>query len=157
MAVWGFNLSALIVLVNNIDPITLTAVRILVAGVSVLIVSKLFGIFRLPTKKEWKTIFIIMIFNVVLHHSLLAIGLTMTSGVNAGIILGAALLMTMVLSIVILKDMITRLRVFGFFLGFIGILITSIVGTGGVSAISLGDGFIFLSMFAQALSFILIS
>src|SRR5690625_1427657 len=42
-------------------------------------------------------------------------------------------------------------------LGFIGIIITSIVGTSGLSSISLGDIFIFLSIFAQAVSFILIS
>src|SRR5690625_2034753 len=157
MAVWGFNLTALIVLVNNVDPITLTAFRILVAGISVVIAAQMIGIFRLPSKKEWKTIIIITLFNVVLHHSLLAIGLTMTSGVSAGIILGAAPLITMVLSIIFLKDMITRLRVFGFILGFIGIIITSVVGTCGVSGISIGDIFVFLSMFAQAISFILIS
>jgi len=157
MAVWGFNLSAIIVLVKNVEPIILTAARIFVSGISVLIIAKVIGIFRIPTKKEWKTIFIIMVFNVVLHHSFLAIGLTMTTGVNAGIILGSAPLITMVLSIILLKDIITRLRVFGFMLGFIGIIITSIVGTSGLSSISLGDIFIFLSIFAQAVSFILIS
>jgi len=157
MAVWGFNLSALVVLVNNIEPITLTAARIFTAGISVLLLSKLIGIFRLPTKKEWKTIFIITIFNVAFHHTLLAIGLTKTSGVNAGIILGAAPLVTMVLSIILLKDSISRLRTLGFILGFIGILFTSLAGAEGIASVSFGDLFIFLSMFAQAFSFILIS
>src|SRR5699024_2086868 len=112
---------------------------------------------RLPSKSEWKTIGLITIFNVAFHHTFLAIGLTKTSGVNAGIILGAAPLVTMVLSIVFLRDHVTRLRTIGFFLGFIGIIITSVAGTGGISAISLGDGYIFLSMFFQAISFILIS
>src|SRR5699024_6799724 len=115
------------------------------------------GIFRLPTKAEWKTIGIITIFNVVLHHSFLAIGLTKTSGVNAGIILGAAPLMTMVLAIVFLRNHVAKLRVIGFFLGFIGILITSIAGTDGIANISFGDLFVLLCMIAQAISFILIS
>src|SRR5690625_420239 len=157
MAVWGFNLSAIIILVKNVEPIILTAARIFVSGISVLIISKIIGIFLIPTKKELITNFIIMVFNVVLRHSFLAIGLTMTTGVNAGIILGSAPLITMVLSIILLKDIITRLRVFGFMLGFICIIITSIVGTSGLSSISLGDIFIFLSIFAQAVSFILIS
>src|SRR5690625_4928838 len=157
MAVWGFNLSALVVLVKNIDPITLTSARIFTAGIAVLIVAKIMGFFRLPSKSEWKTIGLITIFNVAFHHTFLAIGLTKTSGVNAGIILGAAPLVTMVLSIVFLRDQVTRLRTIGFFLGFIGIIITSVAGTGGISAISLGDGYIFLSMFFQAISFILIS
>src|SRR5699024_2340224 len=143
----GFNLSALAILVQNIDPITLTSIRIFVAGIAVLIMTGVLGIFRLPTKKEWKTIVIIMFFNVVLHHSFLALGLTKTSGVNAGIILGAAPLVTMVLSIVFLKDRMTRLRVFGFMLGFLGIIVTTLAN---------GDGFILLSMLAQAISFILI-
>lgn len=157
MAVWGFNLSALVVLVNKIDPIILTSVRIFTAGIAVLIVAKMMGIFRLPTKQEWKTIGLITIFNVALHHTLLAIGLTKTSGVNAGIILGAAPLVTMVLSIVFLRDSVTRLRAAGFILGFVGIIITSLTGTDGVHTVSIGDGFIFMSMFVQAISFILIS
>lgn len=157
MAIWGFNLAALVTLVNQLDPITLTAFRIFTAGVAVLIIAKIMGFFRLPTKEEWKTIGLITIFNVAFHHTFLAIGLTKTSGVNAGIILGAAPLVTMVLSVLFLRDKITRLRAFGFFLGFLGIIITSIAGTGGVSSISLGDGFVFLSMVFQAISFILIS
>lgn len=157
MAVWGFNLSALVVLVNSIEPITLTAARIFVAGIAVLGITKLTGIFRLPTKDEWKTILIITIFNVAFHHIFLALGLTRTSGVNAGIILGAAPLVTMVLSIIILRNSISRLRALGFLLGFIGILITSLAGAEGMDAVSLGDVMIFLSMFMQAFSFILIS
>lgn len=156
MALWGFNLSALAVLVRHIDPITLTAARILTAGLAVLSIAKVVGIFRLPTKSEWKTIGIITIFNVVLHHSFLAIGLTKTSGVNAGIILGAAPLVTMVLSVLFLHYRISSIRLIGFFLGFIGILITSIAGTAGIEAISIGDLFVFLCMIAQAISFILI-
>ena len=157
MAVWGFNLSALVVLVNSIEPITLTAARIFLAGIAVLVITKLLGIFRLPTKDEWKTILIITIFNVAFHHTFLALGLTRTSGVNAGIILGAAPLVTMVLSIIILRDRISRLRGLGFLLGFIGILTTSLAGAEGLDAVSIGDLMIFLSMFMQAFSFILIS
>jgi len=157
MAVWGFNLSALFVLVQNIEPITLTAFRIFTAGAAVLVITKFIGIFRLPTKKEWKTIAFITVFNVALHHTLLALGLTKTSGANASIILGAAPLMTMILSILLLGDRISRLRVLGFILGFAGIMITSLAGGEGLHGISIGDGIIFMSMFSQALSFILIS
>lgn len=157
MAIWGFNVSALATLVTNVPAITLTAYRVLLAGVGVLIISYFMGIFRLPNKKELKVILIITIFNVVFHHSFLALGLARTSGVNAGIILGAAPLVTMILSVVLLSDRITRLRLVGFILGFIGIIVTSIVGENGLSSVSVGDLFIFISMFMQAISFILIS
>lgn len=156
MAIWGFNVSALSTLVNSVPPITLTAYRVLTAGIGVLIISYFMGIFKFPNKKEFKTILIITIFNVVFHHSFLALGLTITTGVNTGIILGAAPLVTMIFSSILLKDRITRLRLLGFILGFIGIIVTSMVGAGGFS-ISVGDLFIFLSMIMQAFSFILIS
>src|SRR5699024_6862876 len=66
-------------------------------------------------------------------------------------------LVTMMLSVIFLRDHVTRLRAFGFVLGFVGIIFTSIAGGEGVSSISVGDVYIFLSMFFQAISFILIS
>src|SRR5699024_545030 len=141
-------------LVKEIDMITITAFLILTAGIMVLVISKIMGIFRFPTKTECKTIGLITVFNVVLHHSFLAIGLTKTAGVNAGIILGAAPLVTMVLSVLFLHYRVSNIRVIGFLLGFVGILITSIAGTDGIAAVSTGDLFIFLCMIAQAISFI---
>lgn len=157
MMLWGFNLSALKVLVLEIDPFVLTAFRIFIAGVTVLIISKAMGFFRLPTWKETRVIIYIGIFNVVLHHMFLALGLFSTSGVNAGLILGSGPLLTMMLSIIILKDTVTRVRVFGFFLGFAGILLTTLAGSDGLSTLSIGDGMVFISIVAQAFSFILIS
>ena len=156
MMMWGFNVSALSILVSEIDPITMTAVRIFTAGVAVLILSKMMGIFRLPTKTEWKTIALITIFNVVLHHSFLAIGLTKTAGVNAGIIFRSCTACDNGFIDYLFKNSVSLLRVIGFVLGFLGILFTSLAGAGGVASISLGDGFIFLCMVAQAISFILI-
>src|SRR5699024_12158625 len=97
MVLWGINFSALAILVQHIDPITLTAVRIFTAGVGVLVITKTIGIFRFQTKTEWKTIGLITVFNGVLDHSFLALGLTKTAGVSAGIMLWAAPLVTMVL------------------------------------------------------------
>src|SRR5690625_4092474 len=157
MLLWGLNVSALKVLVTNVDPIILTAIRILVAGLVVLILAYFMGIFRLPTKQEIKIIFYIGIFNVIAHHILLALGLTFTSGVNTGLILGMGPLITMMLSILLLNDQITPFRVLGFLLGFIGVAITSLIGTKGLAIFSIGDLFVFLSIFTQAFSFILIA
>lgn len=157
MMLWGFNLSALKVLVASIDPFVLTAFRIFTAGVTVLIISKAMGFFRLPRKREWIYIIYISLFNVVLHHLFLALGLFATSGVNAGLILGSGPLLTMMLSILLLKDKVSRIRIFGFVLGFTGILLTTLAGSNGFSSLSLGDGMVFISIVSQAFSFILIS
>src|SRR5699024_3011003 len=44
-----------------------------------------------------------------------------------------------------------------FILGFLGVVITTLGGADGFSALSLGDVFIFVAIFTQAISFILIS
>lgn len=157
MLAWGLNVSALKVLVTNFDPLLLTSLRVFIAGIAVLIAAGFMNLFRLPTKKELVTISTITLFNVVGHHIFLALGLTHTSGVNTGLILGASPLITMMLAVILLKDRVTTLRVIGFFLGFIGIIMTSLAGADSLSAISIGDLMIFVSMLSQAFSFILIS
>lgn len=157
MLAWGLNVSALKVLVTEFDPLLLTAIRIFIAGIAVLVTTGFMKIFRLPTKNEWITIGTLTLFNVIGHHIFLALGLTYTSGVNTGLILGASPLITMMLAIILLKDRVTKLRIVGFILGFIGIMMTSLAGTSTVSTISIGDIMIFVSMLSQAFSFILIS
>src|SRR5699024_4100567 len=137
----------------NIDPLLLTAVRIFVAGISVLIITYFLKVFRLPTKKEVITIFIVSIFNVILHHSFLGLGLFHTSGVNSGLILGTGPLLIVILSIIFLKDRLTRLRLLGFILGFVGIAITTIGNSEGLTSLSIGDLLIFISILSQAISF----
>src|SRR5690625_4391504 len=139
MMLWGFNVSALKVLVSAIDPVMLTAVRIFTAGLTVLLITYFMGFFRLPTKTELLLIIYVGFFNVIAHHIFLALGLTLTSSVNTGLILGSGPLLTMMLSIIILKDIVSRLRVLGFLLGFIGIVMTTLGGSTGLSALSTGD------------------
>lgn len=157
MVLWGFNVAATKTLVTYMTPLLMTGVRVGTAGIVVLIISKFLGIFRLPKKREWLTIFYIAIFNVIGHHIFLATGLTHTSGVNTGLILGSGPLVVMMLSIIILKDEITPLRIVGFILGFIGIIATTLAGPDGLSELSRGDLYIFFSMVTQACSFILIA
>lgn len=158
MFVWGINVSALKVLVSNFDPLFITSIRIFAAGISVLAITHFLGIFRLPTKKEFFTIGYIACFNVILHHIFLAFGLANTTGVNTGIIFGASPLVVLLLAVLLLKKSIYLLKVIGFILGFIGIIITSSAGTdGNLFDFSIGDGLIFISMLVQAFSFILIS
>src|SRR5690625_437281 len=127
MMLWGINVSAIKVLVENLDPALLTAYRILVAGIGVLVICKVMNIFRIPTLKEFLVIFYIGIFNSLLHHFFVAMGLANTSGVNTGLIQGTAPLFTMMLSILLLRHHLSSLKILGFLLGFVGVVITTIV------------------------------
>ncbi|MRG84926.1 DMT family transporter [Salinibacillus xinjiangensis] len=157
MMMWGFNVSAIKVLVDNVEPILLTSFRIFTAGVVVLILTYFLGIFRLPNKKELGILLYIAIFNVIVHHSAIAVGLGATSGVNGGLILGMGPLTTMMLSIIFLGQRMTKFRIIGFILGFIGVVTTTLSGSGGVTSMSFGDVIVFVGMLVQAYSFILIS
>ncbi len=126
-----------------VDPILLTAFRIMTAGVAVLIICLAMGIFRLPRKDEWFTIFFIAIFNVILHHSFVAVGLTKTSGINAGLILGMVPLVTVMMTVIFLRQRVRWLRILGFILGFVGVAVTTLAGAGGIKAVSPGDLIVF--------------
>ncbi|WP_017187472.1 DMT family transporter [Alkalibacillus haloalkaliphilus] len=157
MMFWGFNVSAIHTLVNHIDPVILTAVRIMTAGVTVLIITKLLNVFRLPKRSELWIILYVALFNVVAHHMFVAIGLTYTSGINTGIILGFGPILTMVMSVMILYRKMTHLKVTGFLVGFLGVIFTTTLGSGSNFDFVLGDIIVFLSVATQAYSFILIS
>ncbi|GAA0469709.1 DMT family transporter [Alkalibacillus silvisoli] len=157
MLMWGLNLSALKVLVDAIDPILLTSFRVFTAGVAVLIICYVMGIFRLPYKSEWLIMLYIGTFNVVLHHSFIAVGLERTSGVNASLILGLMPLATVMMAVIFLKQRVNFLRTLGFILGFVGVAMTALTGDDGLGAISLGDGLVFIGVVVQGFSFVLIS
>lgn len=81
----------------------------------------------------------------------------MTSGTNAGLILGTGPIMTAVFGLLLLRLKPTLLQWTGFVLGLFGVSATVVVGSSGVSSVSLGDIYIFLSILGQVLSFLLIS
>jgi len=156
MLMWGINVSALKVIVENFMPVTITSLRILAAGLVVFIILAFTRMVRLPKAKEWYYVTGGALFSVVLHHYFLASGLTMTSATNTGLILGMGPVLTVIFATVILKRKPTTLQFTGFILGFIGVSFTVLAGGGGINTINLGDLYILLSILSQALSFIVI-
>ena len=68
MIVWGFNLATVKYMVEFVGPVTLTAFRILLAGVSVFVILAYFRLLRWPTRVDWKYILLGSLLNVVSHH-----------------------------------------------------------------------------------------
>ncbi len=157
MVFWGLNVPLVKILVENLSPVTMTAFRVMTAGLTVFIILMIFKLVRLPTKKEAKYILLGAFLNVVCHHYFLSIGLKGTSGTNAGIILGAGPILTTLIATVLIKKKTNLQRWTGFLLGGAGVAVTILVGSNGVSEINIGDIYVFLSILTQAFSFILIS
>ncbi|RSD24018.1 DMT family transporter [Mesobacillus subterraneus] len=157
MILWGLNVTALKVIVGNFPPITITSLRVFTAGVSVFIILYFFKKVRLPSRKEWTYIIGGGLLNVTGHHLFLGVGLTETSAVNGGLILGLGPLLTALMAILFLGKKLTFVRTLGFIFGGIGVTLTVLAGSTGISGMSLGDFYIFLSILSQAISFIIIS
>ncbi|WP_442598348.1 DMT family transporter [Neobacillus sp. D3-1R] len=157
MFAWGFNVSILKILVSHVKPVTITSLRVFTAGIFVLIVLSFMKKVRKPTINKLKYIIFGGLLNVVSHHYFLSVGLTQTTATNGGLILGAGPLLTAILSSVFLKRKPTMVRATGFLLGSIGVFLTVLSGGKGLSGLSIGDLFVFISILAQALSFIIIS
>ena len=155
MVLWGLNIVILKLLVTELPPATMTAFRIMIAGVTTLCILILTRSFRRMTKQEWIYTLLGTLFGVVLHHSLLAISLTMIDASSAALILALVPLTTVILAIFFLGEKLTGARLLGIFLALIGVFF--IQGESFTTFhFSLGEVLIFTSMLVQAISFIFI-
>jgi drug/metabolite transporter (DMT)-like permease len=157
MFIWGLNVTALKVIVSNFPPITITSLRVFTAGISVFIILGFMKKIRLPSRQELLYIAGGGLLNVTGHHLFLGIGLKETTAVNGGLILGMGPLLTALMAILFLGKKLTFVRTLGFIFGGIGVSITMLAGNTGLSGMSIGDLYIFLSILSQAISFIIIS
>lgn len=157
MFIWGMNLPALKYLAVQMGPVTMTSLRIFLAGVTVFIILHTMGLVRKPMKKEWAYIAGGSLLNVIIHHSFISLGLSLTSGTNASLILGTGPIMTAVFSLLLLKLTPSKWQWLGFVLGVLGVFATILAGGNGLSDISMGDGYVLLAIISQVLSFVVIT
>lgn len=156
MFAWGLNVTATKVIVAAFDPITITSLRILTAGISVFIILAFLKKVRLPTKNELVYIFLGGIFNITLHHYFISLGLLNTTATNGGLILGLSPLLSTIVAFIFLGNKVTVVGFTGIILGFTGVSFIVMEGPGGISNISLGDLYVLLSIIFQAISYIFI-
>lgn len=157
MIFWGFNVSFVKIIVDQVPPVTATSFRLLVAALTVFLILGMTHRIRLPHRNEWGYMIGASLTSLVGHHFFLAIGLTQTSATNAGLILGMGPLLTVLLSMIFFKKRPTPIAACGFILGSIGVSLTVLFGSGKLQGINIGDFEVFLSIFIQAFGFILIN
>ncbi|WP_046213800.1 DMT family transporter [Paenibacillus wulumuqiensis] len=154
-AIWGLNIVIIKVLVEYLPPQTMTAFRIMMAGFTALITIVLGKSFRHLSKKEWIYTLLGMLFGVILHHSLIAVGLTMIDASNASLILALVPLTTAILAVLFLSEQLTKLRIVGFILALTGVFF---IQGGSLSNMQLSQGelILLIAMVVQAISFIFV-
>lgn len=153
--IWGLNMVFLKVLVTELPPATMTAFRIMTAGVTTLIIVIFLKSYRRMTKQEWIYILIGTLFGVILHHLFIAKGLVLINASNASLILALLPITTAIMGVLFLGEQMTKFRLVGFLLALIGVFFIQ-GGTFSGMVFSRGELYLFIAMFVQAMSFIFV-
>ena len=156
MAIWGSNVVAVKFLIDYFPPLPAQTLRIFIGGLTLLLFLLFTRQLRGLNYREWMFLFAIGMFTVLGHHLFLTLGLIYTTASKASIILGLLPLATTILSVIFLGERLTWLRFSGIILGFVGITFVVFNEDTRLAGAGIGDFYIFLSMFTQAISFILI-
>ncbi|WP_158582956.1 DMT family transporter [Lysinibacillus yapensis] len=156
MFLWGINLALLKLLVLDIPPIVMQGTRIFVAGISLFLILLIMKKKIIYKEMPWKLVLLATLLGVIGHHSLLAAGLQQTTAIKSSLILGLAPLITAIIAVATRSTSLTKLRFFGFVIGFIGISVAVVEDASAISGFGLGDGLVLGSIIVQAFSFFVI-
>jgi len=156
MMAWGLNIVAIKILVQNFPPFTITGLRILAAGLVIFVFLYVKKDLQKMNLHEFGYVALSALTGILGHQALLSIGLVNTSATNGASILALIPLVTNLLAVLFLKARMTILKICGVLFGMIGIYFILVLGGGSFTELSSGDLFVFLSVIAQALSFIFI-
>ncbi|WP_240417226.1 DMT family transporter [Paenibacillus periandrae] len=153
--IFGLNLIAVKLMNAHSQPITITGCRLVVAGIMIFVYVIWKRQFQTISLRHGMYLLWICLTGMVLHHSLLSIGLTLTSAVHAALIMALTPLTTSVMAYFILNERLTSMKIIGIVLGIAGISLI-IWNDMAVLSINAGDLLVCAAMFCQSLSFILI-
>ncbi|MDR4886823.1 DMT family transporter [Fredinandcohnia sp. QZ13] len=156
MMAWGLNIVAIKILVQNFPPFTITGLRILAAGLVIFVFLYVKKDLQKMNLHEFGYVALSAVTGILGHQALLSVGLVNTSATNGASILALIPLVTNILAVLFLKAKMTFLKICGVLFGMIGIYFILVLGGGSFTELSSGDLFVFLSVIAQALSFIFI-
>ena len=129
--------------------------RFTIAGIlTILFATLLQGKFVYPTKKAIPKVVKICLLQTVAQYFFFYIALAHTTGVKSSIIGASNTFLSIVIACILLKqEKLTSQKILGCLLGFAGIVIINLTGSGiDMSFTLLGEGFMFCSAFAYALA-----
>lgn len=156
MFFWGMNVVALKLLVSFFNPLTMTAFRIFIAALTVVLIVIGLKKFRWLNWQEWQWVLLASLLGIVIHHMLLATGMAGTSAVKTSIIIGFSPLVTAIFAFLFRFSRFQILQFAGFVIGAFGVVM-AVLNDGGIGdSLEWGDILIFLSIISQALSFLVI-
>ena len=148
--IWGFSFYLMMIGLEAFTPVGVAFTRIALGAVTLVILS-LVTKTPLPPRWAWKYLFIVSLLWVSVPWMLFAFAETRISSALAGIFNGATPLMTLVAILLVFpEEKPTRQRIFGLFLGFVGILV--VLGVWDLGAAENGAGIDFVGVGALILA-----
>ena len=121
--IWGFGWPAGRVVALDTPPILASWIRYVIAVTCFLIYIWLTGKFVLPSKRQWKGIFLIGFFSTFLYQIFFMFGMARTAAGDASLMITLNPLFTAILASLFLKEIFTRRHSLGVIMGFSGVLI----------------------------------
>ncbi len=110
-----------------------------------------------PRVTDWKAILCLSLFQTVLQYGLFYPGLSRSSGVASSIIESSASFVVIVLAALVFRqEKLTSRKVLGCLAGFAGVLLVNLKPGGSLGFSPIGEGLVFLSTIAAAMSSCLI-
>lgn len=112
----------------------------------------------MPSRSDIRPIVVLSLFQTTLQYLFFYLGLAHASGVSSALIEASSPFLALVIAaLVFRRERLTRRKVLGCAIGFAGVVLTSVIGGGGISLSLAGEGSILLSTLAAATSSSLIA
>ncbi len=121
--IWGANWTVVKLIVESIPPIWSNAIRSIIAAIALLIVQIATRQFMIPKRHDLPAIMIVGLFHMTCFATLMAIGLQYTSVGYSAILGYSTPLWVTPMAILFLQEPVNKLRLFGVFLGIIGVIV----------------------------------
>jgi drug/metabolite transporter (DMT)-like permease len=123
-AIWGSSFFNIKIATYSYEPYTLALIRVILATVTMLVVSFLYKIKIYAFSKNWKTYALVGICNITIPFSLIAIGTNKVDSYLAAMLMSTTPITGSILAHFFIKDeKITFFKSLGIILGFTGILL----------------------------------
>lgn len=140
---------------DSASQILFAGMRFTLAGIIAIIIGSVINKKPLiPSKSSWKRIMVLSSFQTILQYFFYYIGLANTTGVKASVIVGTNVFTAILISAFIFKfEKMTAAKAIGCIVGFSGIIVMNLTDfNGNLNFNFKGDGMIFLSTLASAMS-----
>lgn len=107
----------------------------------------------IPSKKSFKNIGVLSLFQTILQYLFFYLGLAFTTGTKASVINGTSVFIAFLVSALLFKqENITVNKTIGCIIGFVGVVIAGLFGGNENLSLQIGDLFILLSAVSYSLS-----